>query len=129
MKFGTDAKERLLPRMATGRSGRVQPLSRPELGSDVQAIKASGTKTADGDYELNGQKMWVTNGLMSGVVFVLVKTDRDASPPYKGHDVAVKRSGGGREPRPDGPAKIKKMGYKGVESTRLVFDGYRCRPT
>ena len=25
------------------------------------------------------------------------------------------------------PAKIKKIGYKGVESTELVFDGYRCR--
>ena len=53
-------------------------LSEPELGSDVQAIKSTGKKLDDGTYELNGQKMWVTNGLRSGLVFVLVKTDRDA---------------------------------------------------
>src|SRR5918998_557485 len=79
MKFGTDEqKERLLPRMATGEVRAAFSLSEPELGSDVQAIKTSASRTSDGDYELNGQKMWVTNGLMSGVVFVLVKTDRDA---------------------------------------------------
>src|SRR4051794_19112350 len=78
MKFGTDAqKERLLPKMATGEIRAAFSLSEPELGSDVQAIKSTGRKTDDGDYEINGQKMWVTNGLRSGVVFVLVKTDRE----------------------------------------------------
>ena len=73
--------------------------------------------------------MWVTNGLRSGVVFVLVKTDRDADPPQRGHDLLHLREGAGRvgEPGPDSSRrKIKKMGYKGVESTELVFDGYRC---
>src|SRR5829696_8873375 len=56
MKFGTEEqKQRLLPRMATGEIRAAFSLSEPELGSDVQAIKASATKTADGDYELNGQ--------------------------------------------------------------------------
>src|SRR5215216_5493594 len=85
MKFGTDEqKERLLPRMATGEIRAAFSLSEPEVGSDVQGIKSTAKEADGGDYELNGQKMWVTNGLMSGVVFVLVKTDRDASPPYKG---------------------------------------------
>src|ERR1700755_65571 len=84
MKFGTDEqKERLLPRMATGEIRAAFSLSEPELGSDVQALTAAATKTEDGDYELNGQKMWVTNGLRSGVVFVLMKTDKDADPPHK----------------------------------------------
>ena len=43
----------------------------------MAAIKTS-VKTADGDWEINGQKMWVTNGLRSGVVFVLVRTDRES---------------------------------------------------
>src|SRR5215211_1719513 len=131
MKFGTDEqKERLLPRMATGEIRAAFSLSEPELGSDVQAIKTSGTKTADGDYEINGQKMWVTNGLMSGVVFVLVKTDRDADPPYKGMTcfIAEKEPGAAENPGLTVPPKIRKMGYKGVESTELVFDGYRCPP-
>src|SRR3989475_65930 len=85
MKFGTDEqKEKYLARMATGEIRAAFSLSEPELGSDVQAIKASATKSDDGTYEINGQKMWVTNGLLSGLVFVLVKTDKDADPPYQG---------------------------------------------
>src|SRR5436309_10892797 len=85
MKYGTDAqRHRYLPRMATGEIRAAFSLSEPELGSDVQAIKTSATKTDDGAYEINGQKMWVTNGLRSGLVFVLVKTDPQADPRHKG---------------------------------------------
>ncbi len=129
MKFGTDAqKQSLLPRMATGDLRAAFSLSEPELGSDVQAIKTSAVKTSDGDYEVNGQKMWVTNGLMSGIVFVLVKTDREASPPYRGMTCLIceKQPGAAENPGLTVPPKIRKMGYKGVESTELVFDGYRC---
>src|SRR3954466_8455602 len=76
MKFGTEAqRERLLPKMATGEVRAAFSLSEPELGSDVQAIKTSARKREDGDWEITGQKMWVTNGLRSGVVLVLVRTD------------------------------------------------------
>jgi alkylation response protein AidB-like acyl-CoA dehydrogenase len=134
MKFGTDEqKEKYLPRMATGEIRAAFSLSEPELGSDVQAIKASATKGDDGTYEINGQKMWVTNGLLSSLVFVLVKTDKDADPPYKGMTcfIAEKEPGvsenTGEYAGLTIPPKIKKMGYKGVESTELVFDGYHCR--
>jgi alkylation response protein AidB-like acyl-CoA dehydrogenase len=133
MKFGTDEqREKYLPRMATGELRAAFSLSEPELGSDVQAIKTRAGKTDDGDYEINGTKMWVTNGLMAGVVFVLVKTDPKADPPYKGMTcfIAEKEPGvsenTGEHAGFNVPPKIKKMGYKGVESTELVFDGYRC---
>ena len=76
--------------------------------------------------------MWVTNGLRSGLVFVLVKTDPDADPRYKGMTcfVAEKEPGvsenTGEWAGFTVPPPLKKMGYKGVESTELVFDGYRC---
>src|SRR4051795_1591986 len=132
MKFGTDEqKERLLPRMATGEIRAAFSLSEPELGSDVQAIKTSAVKSGDA-YEINGQKMWVTNGLRSGVVFVLAKSDREASPPYKGMTCFICEKEPGAEENSgefaglEVPPQIKKMGYKGVESTELVFNGYRC---
>jgi alkylation response protein AidB-like acyl-CoA dehydrogenase len=127
MKFGTEEqKERLLPRMATGEIRAAFSLSEPELGSDVQAIKTSATKVGD-HYEISGQKMWVTNGLTSGVVFVLAKTDREADPPYRGMTcfICEKEPGAAENEGLTVPPKIKKMGYKGVESTELVFDGYR----
>jgi alkylation response protein AidB-like acyl-CoA dehydrogenase len=129
MKFGTDEqKQHFLPRMATGEIRAAFSLSEPELGSDVAAIKTSGTKTSDGNWEINGQKMWVTNGLRSGVVFVLVRTDKDAPTPQKGMTcfVCEKEPGAAESPGLTIPPKIKKLGYKGVESTELVFDGYRC---
>jgi alkylation response protein AidB-like acyl-CoA dehydrogenase len=129
MKFGTaEQQARLLPRMATGEIRAAFSMSEPELGSDVAAIKASATKTADGDYSLDGAKMWVTNGLLSGVVFVLMRTDREASPPHRGLTcfIAEKEPGASENPGLTVPPKIKKLGYKGVESTELVFDGYRC---
>jgi alkylation response protein AidB-like acyl-CoA dehydrogenase len=133
MKFGTDEqKQRYLPRMATGEIRAAFSLSEPECGSDVQAIKTAARKTSDGDsYEINGTKMWVTNGLLSGMVFVLVKTDPRTEPKYKGMTcfIAEKEPGvsenTGQYQGLKIPPKIKKLGYKGVESTELVFDGYK----
>ena len=133
LKFGTDEqKAKYLPKMATGELRAAFSMSEPELGSDVQAIKTTAVKTADGDYEINGQKMWVTNGLMSSLVFVLVKSDPDAEKRHQGMTcfIAEKESGVGENTGAhkglNVPPKLKKMGYKGVESTELVFDGYRC---
>jgi alkylation response protein AidB-like acyl-CoA dehydrogenase len=127
MKFGTDAqKQKYLPRMATGEIRGAFSLSEPEVGSDVQGIKSTA-KQVDGGWEINGQKMWVTNGLRSGLVFVLVKTDPKADPPYKGMTcfICEKEPGADEVPGLKIPPKIKKMGYKGVESTELVFDGFK----
>ncbi len=135
MKFGTDEqKDYFLPKMATGEIRAAFSLSEPEVGSDVQGIKATAKKGEDGNWELNGQKMWVTNGLGSSVVFVLMKSDPKADPPYKGMTCFITE----KEPWTEEntgeykglnvPPKIKKMGYKGVESTELVYDGYRCPP-
>ena len=60
-------------------------------------------------------------------MFVLVKTDREADPPYKGMTcfIGEKEPGAPRTRASPSRRKIKKMGYKGVESTELVFDGYK----
>ena len=88
-------------------------------------------RTVDGGWEINGQKMWVTNGLRSGVVFVLVRTDRESETPQKGMTcfVVEKEPGAAENPGLTVPPQIKKLGYKGVESTELVFDGCRVPPT
>src|SRR6186997_1374351 len=132
MKFGTDEqKDFFLPKMATGEVRAAFSLSEPEVGSDVQGIKSTAKQNDQGEWEINGQKMWVTNGLLAGLVFTLVKTDPKADPPYKGMTcfLCEKEPGvsenTGRFEGFDVPPKIKKMGYKGVEATELVFDGYR----
>ena len=132
MKFGSDEqKQKYLPKMATGEITAAFSLSEPQAGSDVQAIKTSAKKLDDGSYELNGAKMWLTNGLTSSLVFTLVVTDPTASPRYKGMTCFILE----KEPNVSEntgefagltiPPKIKKMGYKGVESTEMVLDGYK----
>ena len=128
MKFGTDEqREHFLPKMATGEIRAAYSLSEPEVGSDVQAHQVDGQGGRRRRWEINGQKMWVTNGLRSGLVFVLVKTDTKADPPYKGMTcfICEKEPGADQVPGLTIPPKIKKMGYKGVESTELVFDGFK----
>ncbi len=135
MKFGTDEqKQSFLPRMAAGDLRAAFSLSEPEVGSDVQGIKSTAKKLDDGYWQLNGQKMWVTNGLLSGVVFVLMKSDPRADPPHRGMTCFItEKEPGVAENTGDFkgltvPPKIKKMGYKGVESTELIYDGYISSP-
>ncbi len=132
MKFGSEEqRQKYLPRMATGEIRAAFSLSEPELGSDVQAIKTHAKKVDDDTYEINGSKMWVTNGLRSTLVFVLVKTDPDAEPRHKGFTCFIAEKEPGVDKNTGAfaglevPPQIKKLGYKGVESTELVFDGYR----
>ena len=127
-KFGTDEQKRkFLPKMATGEWRAALAMSEPEAGSDVQSIKTKAVKDGD-DYVVNGQKMWLTNGLRSSLVMTLVKTDLEAKPPYKGMSLLiVEKEGGNPTPSPglDVGKNIEKMGYKGVETTEMNFSDYR----
>ncbi|HEY2656383.1 MAG TPA: acyl-CoA dehydrogenase family protein [Solirubrobacteraceae bacterium] len=133
LKFGTERqRQSYLPRMASGEIRAAFSLSEPECGSDVQALKTSARRTGDGDWELSGQKMWVTNGLRSSLVFTLVRTDPDAQPRHRGLTCFICEKEPGVSENSGAfkgltvPSKIRKLGYRGVESTELVFDGYRA---
>jgi alkylation response protein AidB-like acyl-CoA dehydrogenase len=127
-KFGTDEqKQKYLPKMATGELRSALAMSEPHCGSDVQAIRTKAV--ADGDsYIVNGQKMWLTNGLRSSLVMTLVKTDPEADPPHRGMSLLVVEKQAG-EPQPaeglDVGKNIEKMGYKGVETTEMTFSDFR----
>src|SRR5215218_5961171 len=73
-----EQKEHYLPRMATGEVRGAFSMSEPGLGSDVAGIRTKATKQADGNYVIDGQKMWLTNGGSSTLVAALVRTDEGA---------------------------------------------------
>jgi alkylation response protein AidB-like acyl-CoA dehydrogenase len=127
-KFGTDEqKQKFLPAMATGQIRAALAMSEPEAGSDVQAIRTKAIKDG-GEYVVNGQKMWLTNGLRSGIVMTLVKTEPDADPPHRGISMLiVEKEPGNPQPAPglDVGKNIDKMGYKGVETTEMTFSDFR----
>jgi alkylation response protein AidB-like acyl-CoA dehydrogenase len=131
-KFGTEEqKQTYLPKMATGEIRAALAMSEPEAGSDVQAIRTKAVRDGD-DYVVNGQKMWLTNGLRSGIVMTLVKTDPEADPPHKGMSMLiVEKTPGEPKPAPglDVGKNIEKMGYKGVETTEMTFSDHRVPRT
>ena len=127
MQHGTDdQRQRLLPRMATGDMRGAFSMSEPGCGSDVAAIKTKAVRRDD-SYVVNGQKMWLTNGATSNLVAVLVKTDTGAASVYRNMStLLVEKPAGFGEVMPGltVPGKLDKMGYKGVDTTELVLDGF-----
>jgi alkylation response protein AidB-like acyl-CoA dehydrogenase len=125
--YGTEEqKERYLPAMATGELRSAYSMTEPHAGSDVQAISTRADRDGD-DFVITGQKMWVTNGLRAGMVMLLAVTDPDAKPRHRGMTAFIieKTPDLPEQPGLLVPPALKKLGYKGVESTELVFDGFR----
>jgi len=125
-----DQKRRYLPRMAAGELRGAFSMSEPGCGSDVSAITTRAVRDGDA-YVIDGQKMWVTNGGTATLVAVLVKTDEGEQSVYRNMTtflIEKKQGFGEAAPGLTIPGKIAKMGYKGVDTTELIFTGYRTSP-
>ena len=115
-------------RWPTGEVRGSFSMSEPDLGSDVAAIKTQGRRRTATRYVIDGAKMWLTNGGTSNLTAVLVRTDEGAPKPHQNLTCfLVEKPAGYGEVAPGltVPGKLDKMGYKGVDTTELVFSGYR----
>ncbi|MDT7558558.1 MAG: hypothetical protein QOI68_3028 [Pseudonocardiales bacterium] len=122
-----EQKKHYLPKMAEGAIRGAFSMSEPDLGSDVAAIKTRAKQDGD-DFVIDGAKMWLTNGGSSNLIALLVKTDEGAEKPYQNLTCFLvdKPEGFGEvSPGLTIPGKLDKMGYKGVDTTEAVFDGFR----
>jgi hypothetical protein len=141
LAFGTqEQKDKYLPKMATGEIRATMALTEPGGGSDLQALRtvarrAGGGESAEGrsagsaafdtdfdGYVVDGSKTWITNSRRSQLIALLCKTDPSAVPAHRGISILLVEHGPGLTVSRDLP----KLGYKGVESCELVFDGYRA---
>jgi butyryl-CoA dehydrogenase len=119
--FGTEEqKQRYLPGMASGEIRATMALTEPGGGSDLQNMTTTARRDGE-DLIVNGAKTWISNARRSGLIALLCKTDPDAVPKHKGISVVLVEHGEGLTVSRDLP----KLGYKGVESCELSFDGYR----
>jgi alkylation response protein AidB-like acyl-CoA dehydrogenase len=120
--FGTrEQQDRWLPRMATGELRATMALTEPGGGSDLQAMRTVARRDGEG-YVVDGAKTWITNARRSQLIALLCKTDPGAQPRHRGVSVLLVEHGPGLSVSRDLP----KLGYKGVESCELAFDGYRA---
>ena len=120
--FGTDyQKSEYLPRLASGELRGGLALTEPDAGSDVQNAKTTAVKDGE-EYVINGTKMFITNAEHGNVFAVLTKTDPDARPRHRGMScfVVEKPNPGIRVGQ-----HLDKLGYRGLDSSELIFDDCR----
>jgi alkylation response protein AidB-like acyl-CoA dehydrogenase len=119
--FGTEEqKQTYLPRMASGEVRATMALTEPGGGSDLQNMTTAAVRDGQ-DLVITGAKTWISNARRSGLIALLCKTDPKATPRHAGISIVLVEHGPGLTVSRDLP----KLGYKGVESCELSFDGYR----
>jgi alkylation response protein AidB-like acyl-CoA dehydrogenase len=121
LHYGTEEQKRkYLPKMASGEMVGAIAMSEPAAGSDLQGIKATALRQADGSYLLNGSKTFITNGWHADLVIVVAKTDPQAG--AKGTSLLlVERGMKGFEKG----KRLKKLGLKAQDTSELFFDNVR----
>ena len=120
--FGTEEqKGEFLPRLASGALRGGLALTEPDAGSDVQNGKTTARKDGE-EYIINGTKMFITNAEYGNVFAVLAKTDPKAQPRHRGMScfVVEKPNPGIRVGQ-----HLDKLGYRGLDSSELIFDNCR----
>lgn len=76
--FGTDAqKQQYLPRLASGELIAAYCLTEPGSGSDAGSIQTKATRDSNGDWVLNGEKLWITNGGIADFYTVFARTETE----------------------------------------------------
>jgi len=127
---GTDEqKKRFLPRICSGELLTAAAFTEPDVGSDTASMKLRAVKTADGKaYELFGEKTWCTFANRAHVLTVLARTNPDAAQKHKGLSILLveKEPGDDFHPPQLTGGAIPTIGYKGMKSYSLGFDGYSC---
>src|SRR5258708_2578081 len=143
MANGTEAqKKKFLPKIASGEMLTAAAFTEPDVGSDTASMKlravlgprptagaASGASSNEGDeYRLYGEKTWCTFANRAHVLTVLARTNPDVKPLHKGLSILLveKAPGDGFHPPELSGGPIPTIGYKGMKSYSLGFDGYPC---
>jgi len=113
-----EQKRRWLPRLAAGEMRGALSLSEPDAGSDTRNISCRADLDGD-EYVVTGTKAWVTNGMRAGLVALAARTPEGVS------CLMVEKKPGRSFGGITVGDNISKMGYRGVETVEMVYDGHR----
>ena len=117
LHYGTpEQKAKYLPRLASGEMVGAIAMSEPAAGSDLQGVKTTAIKQADGSYLLNGSKTFITNGWHADLVIVVAKTSPAAG--AKGTSLLLVERG---MPGFEVGKRLKKLGLKAQDTSELFF--------
>ncbi|WP_289043889.1 acyl-CoA dehydrogenase family protein [uncultured Aliiroseovarius sp.] len=129
---GTDAqKEQWLPKISSAEILPTAVFTEPNTGSDLGSLRTRAVKTANGDYEVTGNKTWITHAARTHVMTLLARTD-PASTDHRGLSMflAEKQPGDDDNPFPtEGMTggEIEVLGYRGMKEFELGFDSFKIK--
>lgn len=112
-RFATESqKKRYLPKLISGEHVGALAMSEVNAGSDVMAMQLKAEKIDASRYQLNGNKMWITNGPDADILIVYAKTDPDTITAF----IIEKTFAGFSTAQ-----KLDKLGMRGSNTSELIF--------
>ena len=129
---GTDEqKANWLPKIASAEILPTAVFTEPNTGSDLGSLRTRAVKNADGDYEVTGNKTWITHAARTHVMTLLARTNPETSD-HRGLSMflAEKTPGTDENPFPtEGMTggEIEVLGYRGMKEYELGFDGFKVK--
>ena len=120
-----EQKTRILPKVCSGEWIGAMAMSEPDAGTDVLGLSTTAEKNADGDWVLNGRKMWITNGCIddqgtpADIVWVYARTGYDDRGRVKLSTFLVEKGMPGFSV---GQKIFDKTGMRASNTAELVFD-------
>ncbi|MEP0156503.1 acyl-CoA dehydrogenase family protein [Pseudophaeobacter sp.] len=129
---GTDEqKAQWLPKIASAEILPTAVFTEPNTGSDLGSLRTRAVKNEAGDYEVTGNKTWITHAARTHVMTLLARTDPDTTD-HRGLSMflAEKTPGTDTEPFPTPGmtgGEIEVLGYRGMKEYELGFDGFAVK--
>ena len=120
-----EQKTRILPKVCSGEWIGAMAMSEPDAGTDVLGLSTTAERNADGDWVLNGRKMWITNGCIddqgtpADIVWVYARTGFDEKGHVKLSTFLVEKGMPGFSV---GQKIFDKTGMRASNTAELVFD-------
>ena len=121
-------KKKFLPEIAKGKILPTAVFSEPDIGSDLAHLKTRAILNGN-NYEVIGNKTWITHGSRANLMTMLVRTKKDIDD-HNGLSIllAEKTSGNQNDPFPDENIKggeIDVIGYRGMKEYDIAFEGFK----
>ena len=111
-----EQKARWLPKICTGECITAVGMTEPNTGSDLASVRTTAIRNGE-HYLVNGQKTFISNGILNDLVVAVVKTDPAAR--HKGISLLViEREMGGYERG----RNLDKLGRKAQDTAELHFN-------
>ncbi|MCW9044057.1 MAG: acyl-CoA/acyl-ACP dehydrogenase [Pseudopelagicola sp.] len=126
-----EQKQYWLPKFASAEILPTAVFTEPNTGSDLGSLCTRAIKTEDGNYEVTGNKTWITHAARTHVMTLLARTDPNTTD-HKGLSMflAEKTPGTDENPFPtEGMTggEIEVLGYRGMKEYELGFDGFKVK--